>query len=107
MPTVSADGHAPLKVEVIGHQWWWEFRYPELGITTANEFHVPLSRTVDLRMKSVDVIHSFWIPQFAGKRDIFPNRETRIWFTPKYDRARSRVPAPSSAARSTAGWTST
>jgi cytochrome c oxidase subunit 2 len=82
VPTVSADGHAPLKVEVIGHQWWWEFRYPELGITTANEIHVPLNRTIDLRMKSVDVIHSFWIPQFAGKRDLFPNRETRIWFTP-------------------------
>jgi len=82
VPTVSADGKAPLKIEVIGHQWWWEFRYPELGITTANEIHVPLNRTVDLRMKSVDVIHSFWVPQFAGKRDIFPNRETRIWFTP-------------------------
>ena len=82
VPTVSADGHAPLRIEVIGHQWWWEFRYPELGITTANEIHVPLNRTVDLRMKSVDVIHSFWVPQFAGKRDIFPNRETRIWFTP-------------------------
>jgi cytochrome c oxidase subunit 2 len=82
VPTVSVDGHAPLKVEVIGHQWWWEFRYPELGITTANELHVPLNRTIDLRMKSVDVIHSFWVPQFAGKRDVFPNRETRIWFTP-------------------------
>ncbi len=82
VPTVSADGKAPLKIEVIGHQWWWEFRYPELGITTANEIHVPLNRTIDLRMKSIDVIHSFWIPQFAGKRDVFPNRETRIWFTP-------------------------
>jgi cytochrome c oxidase subunit 2 len=82
VPAVSTDGKAPLKVEVIGHQWWWEFRYPELGITTANELHVPLNRTIDLRMKSVDVIHSFWVPQFAGKRDVFPNRETRIWFTP-------------------------
>ncbi|MES2304726.1 MAG: cytochrome c oxidase subunit II [Gemmatimonadota bacterium] len=83
VPTVSADGQVPLKVEVIGHQWWWEFRYPELGITTANELHVPVGRTIDLRMKSFDVIHSFWIPQFAGKRDVFPNRETRLWFTAK------------------------
>jgi cytochrome c oxidase subunit 2 len=81
IPTVSADGQPPLKVEVIGHQWFWEFRYPELHITTANELHVPLNRTVDLRMKSIDVIHAFWVPQFAGKRDIFPNRETRMWFT--------------------------
>lgn len=80
VPTVSPDGQPPLKVEVIGHQWFWEFRYPELGITTANELHVPVNRAVDLRMKSVDVIHAFWVPQFAGKRDIFPNRETRLWF---------------------------
>lgn len=83
VPTTSADGQTPMKVEVIGHQWWWEFRYPELGITTANELHVPVGRTIDLRMKSNDVIHSFWIPQFAGKRDVFPNRETRLWFTAK------------------------
>lgn len=83
VPMTSADGQPPLKVEVIGHQWYWEFRYPELGITTANELHVPIDRTVDLRMKSFDVIHSFWVPQFAGKRDVFPNRETRLWFTAK------------------------
>jgi cytochrome c oxidase subunit 2 len=81
IPAESADGQQPLKVEVIGHQWWWEFRYPELGIITANELHVPVGRTVDLRMKTVDVLHSFWTPQFAGKRDVFPNRETRLWFT--------------------------
>ncbi len=81
IPEASPDGQPPLKVEVLGHQWWWEFRYPDLGIVTANELHVPLGRTVDLRMKTVDVLHSFWIPQFAGKRDVFPNRETRLWFT--------------------------
>ncbi len=81
IPAESPDGQQPLKVEVIGHQWWWEFRYPELGIITANELHVPVGRTVDLRMKTVDVLHSFWTPQFAGKRDVFPNRETRLWFT--------------------------
>jgi cytochrome c oxidase subunit 2 len=80
IPTTSPDGQPPLKVEVIGHQWYWEFRYPDLGITTANELHVPAHRAVDLRLKSGDVIHSFWVPQFAGKRDLFPNRETRLWF---------------------------
>lgn len=83
IPAATAEGGEPLKVEVTGHQWWWEFHYPELGIRTANELHVPVGRTIDLRMKTVDVLHSFWIPQFAGKRDVFPNRETRIWFTAK------------------------
>jgi cytochrome c oxidase subunit 2 len=65
---------------VVGHQWWWEFRYPEYNLTTANELHVPVGRTVSLRMGSADVIHSFWVPQFAAKRDVFPNRESRMWF---------------------------
>jgi cytochrome c oxidase subunit 2 len=69
-----------LTIEVIGHQWWWEFRYPEYNITTANEIHVPVGRTVSLRMGSADVIHSFWVPQFAAKRDVFANRESRMWF---------------------------
>jgi cytochrome c oxidase subunit 2 len=81
IPEATAEGGEPLKVEVVGHQWWWEFRYPELGIVTANELHVPVGRTIDVRMKAVDVLHSWWVPQFAGKRDVFPNRETRIWFT--------------------------
>jgi len=70
---------------VVGHQWWWEFRYPEYNLTTANEIHVPVGRTVSLRMGSADVIHSFWVPQFAGKRDVFANRETRIWFKAEVD----------------------
>ncbi len=74
-----------LTVEVIGHQWWWEFRYPDLHITTANELHVPVGQTVATKMGTIDVIHSFWAPRFAGKRDVFPNRETRLWF--KADKA--------------------
>jgi cytochrome c oxidase subunit 2 len=81
IPEVSVEAGEPLRVDVIGHQWWWEFRYPDLGIVTANEMHIPVGRTVDVRMKSADVLHSWWVPQFAGKRDVFPNRETRIWFT--------------------------
>lgn len=78
--TAEIPGDNPLTVEVVGHQWWWEFRYPELNLTTANELHVPINRTVHLRMGSADVLHSFWVPQFAGKRDVFPGRETRLWF---------------------------
>jgi cytochrome c oxidase subunit 2 len=70
----------PLEVRVIGHQWWWEFRYPSLNVTTANELHIPVGQTISLRMETADVVHSFWNPRFAGKRDLFPNRETRLWF---------------------------
>jgi cytochrome c oxidase subunit II len=69
-----------LTVQVVGHQWWWEFRYPDLNITTANELHIPVGQTVSLRMGTADVVHSFWPPRLAGKRDVFPNRETRLWF---------------------------
>ena len=78
--TSATPGKDALTIEVVGHQWWWEFRYPEYNLTTANEMHVPLGRTVSLRMGSSDVIHSFWVPQFAAKRDVFANRETRMWF---------------------------
>jgi cytochrome c oxidase subunit 2 len=79
--TNAVPGKDALTIEVIGHQWWWEFRYPEFNLTTANEMNVPLGRTVSLRMGSTDVIHSFWVPQLSAKRDVFPNRETRMWFS--------------------------
>ena len=69
-----------LKIEVIGHQWWWEFRYPDAGVTTANEMYIPAGRTVELVINSADVVHSFWPPRFSGKRDVFPGRETRLWW---------------------------
>lgn len=62
----------PLVVEAIGHQWWWEFRYPELGLTTANQLHLPVGRPVEVRLTSVDVIHNFWVPQLGGKRYNMP-----------------------------------
>ena len=71
-----------LKVEVIGHQWWWEFRYPDLGVVTANELHLPVSRTVGLDLTSGDVIHSFWVPAIAAKRDVVPGHVNHIVFTP-------------------------
>jgi cytochrome c oxidase subunit 2 len=71
-----------LQVQVVGHQWWWEFKYPELGITTANELYLPKGRTVNFELKTVDVIHSFWIPALGGKRDLIANHTNHIWFTP-------------------------
>lgn len=66
------------EVEVIGHQWWWEFRYPELeGVVTANEMHVPVGRPIYLTMRSNDVIHSFWVPRLGGKRDVNPVARVR------------------------------
>lgn len=76
------EGPDVLTIQVIGHQWWWEFRYPESGVVTANEMHVPQGRTVVLSMTSEDVIHSFWVPKLGGKRDVIPGRTTRIVFTP-------------------------
>src|SRR5665647_291050 len=71
-----------LEIDVIGHQWWWEFRYPEYKITTANEIYIPVGRTVNFKLNSNDVIHSFWTPQLGGKRDVIPNRTNYIWYTP-------------------------
>ena len=71
-----------LNIEVTGHQWWWEFRYPEYGVTTANEIYIPAGRTVNFRLRSADVIHSFWTPQLGGKRDVITNRTNYLWFTP-------------------------
>jgi len=79
----STAGHAPegaLRVEVIGHQWWWEYRYPTLGLTAANELHLPVGTPVQLEMTSGDVIHSFWIPALGGKRDLLQGRTNRIAF---------------------------
>jgi cytochrome c oxidase subunit 2 len=75
--TAPADA---LKVEVIGHQWWWEYRYPELGIVTADEMHVPLGRPVQVAITSADVIHSFWAPMLGGKRDAIPGHVNHIAF---------------------------
>lgn len=81
-----------LQVEVIGHQWWWEFRYPQFTTTgangkvdtlvTANELYLPLGKTVNFALKTKDVIHSFWIPALAGKRDLISNHTNYLWFTP-------------------------
>jgi len=61
-----------LVVEVTGKRYWWNFHFPELGVTTANELHLPVGRPVSLRLESGDVIHSFWVPKLGGKRDVNP-----------------------------------
>ncbi|MFP5375211.1 MAG: cytochrome c oxidase subunit II [Acidimicrobiia bacterium] len=69
-----------LAVEVVGHQFWWELRYPGTGAVTANELHVPVGRPVVLTMRSADVIHSFWVPAVHGKIDLIPGQETHLRF---------------------------
>jgi cytochrome c oxidase subunit II len=77
-----------LEITVVGNQWWWEVRYPKLGIVTANEIHVPVSDPADpaltfITLQSVDVAHSFWVPQLAGKMDAIPNKTNRVWIEPR------------------------
>ncbi len=76
-----------LDVTVIGHQFWWEYRYPKLGVVTANELHIPISDPAKptptyLEMSSADVVHSFWVPRLAGKMDLIPNRLNTMWIDP-------------------------
>jgi cytochrome c oxidase subunit 2 len=77
-----------LNVTVVGHQFWWEFRYPKLGIVTANELHIPVSssyapRPTYLQLLSADVDHSFWVPQLGGKTDLIPNHPNVMWLDPQ------------------------
>src|SRR5258708_3988885 len=76
-----------VEVTVIGHQFWWEFRYPGLGVVTANELHIPVSDPARptptfLKLLSADTDHSFWIPQLAGKTDLIPNHPNATWLDP-------------------------
>jgi cytochrome c oxidase subunit II len=77
-----------VEVTVIGHQFWWEYRYPKLGVVTANELHIPVSDTAHptptfLQLLSADTDHSFWVPELAGKTDLIPNHPNRMWMDPE------------------------
>ncbi|MGC8967674.1 MAG: cytochrome c oxidase subunit II [Thermus sp.] len=72
-----------LKVEVTGYQFWWDFNYPELGFRNSNELILPAGVPVELEITSKDVIHSFWVPGLAGKRDAIPGQKTLLHFTPE------------------------
>ncbi len=71
-----------LEVIVRGYQWWWEFEYPSLGVVTANELVVPAGRKIVFSLEGPDVIHSFWVPHFGGKRDVVPGRHNTLVLTP-------------------------
>lgn len=85
------DAPAPkgaIQVTVVGHQFWWEFRYPQFGFVTADELHVPVSDSKNptptyLTLLSADVNHSFWVPRLAGKTDLIPNRVNHTWIEPR------------------------
>jgi cytochrome c oxidase subunit II len=68
-------------VNVTGYQWWWKFEYPQYGITTANELHVPKDKRIIVNLTSADVLHSFWMPRLVGKMDLIPNQANNFWFT--------------------------
>lgn len=61
-----------VRIDMTGHQWWWEIRYPDAGVVTANHLHIPAGRNVDIHVTAADVIHSFWVPRLAGKMDMIP-----------------------------------
>jgi len=84
----APEPKSALDVTVVGHQFWWEFRYPGLGIVTANELHIPVStqqrpEPTYLRLLSADVDHSFWVPQLGGKTDLIPNHPNQMWIDPQ------------------------
>jgi cytochrome c oxidase subunit 2 len=77
-----------IEVTVIGHQFWWEYRYPSFGVVTANELHIPVSdpahpRPTFLALLSADTDHSFWVPRLAGKMDLIPNHPNSMWIDPR------------------------
>jgi cytochrome c oxidase subunit II len=79
----SPTGPGALTVDVIGHQWWWEFQYHDITpsdfVTSPNELHIPVGVPVHIKAISRDVIHSFWVPNLHGKRDLIPGQVTNTW----------------------------
>jgi cytochrome c oxidase subunit 2 len=76
-PAVGAS--AQPDVVITGHQWWWEVRYPQSGVVTANEIHLPVQRKMLAEIDSADVIHSFWVPQLGRKMDAIPGHPNHLW----------------------------
>jgi cytochrome c oxidase subunit II len=79
----SPRGPGAITVDVIGHRWWWEFQYRDLTpsdfVTSPNELHVPVGALIHIKAISRDVIHSFWVPNLHGKRDLIPGQVTNFW----------------------------
>ena len=74
---LPGSGPAPLRIEAIGHQWWWEIKYPD-GVVLRDELRLPAGRPVDIVTRSSDVIHSFWVPALGGKLDAVPGRALTV-----------------------------
>ena len=81
MSTVNAADPNSQRLRVIGHQWWWEFQYPDQQVITANELHVPVGTQLSVDLESVDVIHSFWVPRFGYMRDLVPGKTNVMQIT--------------------------
>jgi cytochrome c oxidase subunit 2 len=79
----SVEAATAVTVNIVGHQWWWEIEYEDAvasqRVLTANELHIPINRPIVLKVSSRDVIHSFWVPNLQGKRDLIPGYITAIW----------------------------
>ena len=90
------SGPEPLQVIVTGHQWWFEFEYPDAGngkhIITANDLRIPVDRPIILNLESDDVIHSFWVPKLAGKLDMVPTHINTMWFQADSDKIKDELP---------------
>jgi cytochrome c oxidase subunit 2 len=78
---VRQEDPGELRVDVAGEQWWWDVDYPDAGVRTANEVHVPVGTVVDVELRSDNVIHSFWVPALAGKVDLIPGQTNHLRFT--------------------------
>ncbi len=78
---LSRPNEAAYVIQIIGHQWWWEVHYPDEGVVTANEIHIPVGQPVILKLTSADVIHSFWAPQLQAKTDLLPGQTNTTWIT--------------------------
>lgn len=76
---INSTPKGALEVNVIAHQWWWEFDYPEYKITSADQLHIPAGRPIRLSLHSDDVIHGFWVPSLAGKTEVIPNHDNGLW----------------------------
>ncbi len=79
LQTFTEAAGSDIAVTVTGYQWWWKFEYPQYGITTANELHVPVGSRIVLDLNSADVLHAFWAPRLGGKVDLIPHQENQLW----------------------------
>lgn len=78
MLPLPVTGQTPLRIDITGHQWWWQIRYPGTGIELKNVLHLPSGVPVDIYVTSADVIHSFWVPRMAGKLDMIPGHINKL-----------------------------